>query len=58
MVSPGDSSTPANIDPAIIEDAPAANAFTISPVYRIPPSAITGTPVPLKASATIITAVN
>src|SRR5690606_17588037 len=56
MVSPGDSSTPANIEPAITVSAPAANAFTTSPVNRNPPSAITGTPVPLNASPTEITA--
>ena len=31
--------------------APATIAFTISPVYRIPPSPITGTPVPFNALA-------
>ena len=39
---PFDSSTPANIEPIITELAPAANAFTISPEYFIPPSAIIG----------------
>jgi len=32
IVSPGDSSTPANIEPSITESAPAAIALTISPV--------------------------
>ena len=58
IVSPGDSSTPANIDPSITESAPAANAFTISPVYLIPPSAMTGTPEPEMAFATSFTAVS
>ena len=58
IVSPGDSSTPANIEPSITESAPAASAFTISPVYRMPPSAITGTPEPSMAFATSLTAVN
>ena len=58
MVSPGDSSTPANIEPIITQLAPAAKAFTISPVKRIPPSAINGTPFPFSAFATSITAVN
>ena len=42
MVSPGDSSVPANMDPIITLLAPAARAFGISPVNLIPPSAITG----------------
>ena len=58
MVSPGDSSTPANIDPNITLSAPAAIALTISPVYRIPPSAITGTPEPSIAFATSLMAVS
>ena len=58
IVSPGDSSTPANIDPIITVSAPAAIALTISPVYLIPPSAITGTPVPSRAKATSLIAVN
>src|SRR5690606_37259274 len=58
MVSPGDSLVPANKDPSITESAPAAIALGISPVYRIPPSAITGTPVPFKAAATSNTAEN
>ena len=51
MVSPGDSSTPANKEPAIIQLAPAAIALGISPVCLIPPSAITGIPVPFNALA-------
>ena len=42
MVSPGLSSIPANIPPNITTLAPAANDFAISPLYRIPPSAIIG----------------
>ena len=38
--------------------APAASALTMSPEYLIPPSAITGTPVPLRAYAASITAVS
>ena len=52
MVSPGDSLVPANSDPNITQSAPAAIALGISPVYRIPPSAITGTPEPFMAAAT------
>ena len=52
IVSPGDSFVPANKLPNITQDAPAAIALGISPVYRIPPSAIIGTPLPLIASAT------
>ena len=52
IVSPGDSSTPAKSEPAIMVFAPAANAFTMSPEYLIPPSAITGTPEPSNAFAT------
>jgi hypothetical protein len=44
IVSPGDSSTPAKSEPAIMESAPAAIALAISPEYLIPPSAITGIP--------------
>ncbi|MNL35920.1 hypothetical protein D3C87_1579820 [compost metagenome] len=58
MVSPGDSSTPANSEPAMIALAPAAMAFTISPVCLIPPSAITGIPVPIRACAHSKTAYN
>ena len=43
IVSPGLSSTPANTDPIITVLAPADIAFTTSPVYLIPPSAISGT---------------
>ena len=38
--SPGDSSHPASIEPNITACPPAAIAFTTSPVYLIPPSAI------------------
>src|SRR5438094_5658464 len=41
--SPGLSSVPASIDPIITLSAPAASAFTTSPEYLMPPSAITGT---------------
>ena len=41
--SPGLSSVPASIDPIITLDAPAASAFTMSPEYLMPPSAMTGT---------------
>src|SRR5438876_2284559 len=41
--SPGLSSVPASIEPIITLSAPAARAFTTSPEYLIPPSAITGT---------------
>ena len=58
MVSPGDSFVPARSEPNITVSAPAAIAFGISPVYLIPPSAITGTPVPLIAADTSITADN
>ena len=58
MVSPGDSFVPAKRDPNITVSAPAAIALGISPVYLIPPSAITGTPEPLIAAATSNTAEN
>src|SRR5690606_24512066 len=58
MVSPGDSLVPASRDPSITLSAPAAMAFGISPVYRTPPSAITGTPLPFMAAATSKTAEN
>src|ERR1700694_246620 len=38
--------------PIITQCAPAANALAISPEYRIPPSPMTGTPVPSNALAT------
>ena len=41
--SPGLSSVPASIEPIMTEDAPAASAFTTSPEYLMPPSAMTGT---------------
>ena len=40
--SPGLSSVPASIEPIITEDAPAASAFTTSPEYLMPPSAMIG----------------
>src|SRR5256885_2256287 len=40
--SPGLSSVPASIEPIITLSAPAASAFTTSPEYLMPPSAITG----------------
>ena len=58
IVSPGASSVPANIDPHITQLPPAASAFTTSPEYRRPPSAIIGTPVPSSASATSKIALN
>ena len=58
MVSPGDSSVPANIDPSITEFAPAAIALGISPVKRIPPSAIMGRLISLTAFDTSIIADN
>src|SRR5216110_2068957 len=49
--SPGLSSVPASIEPIITQAAPAARAFTISPEYLMPPSAITGmSPAPSTAS--------
>src|SRR2546428_11793346 len=48
--SPGLSSVPASIEPIITLDAPAASAFTTSPEYLMPPSAISGTsPAPATA---------
>ena len=43
-ISPGVSSVPAKRFPSITAEAPAANAFAMSPDVRMPPSAITGTP--------------
>ena len=40
----GLSSVPASSDPAMIESAPAAIAFAMSPEDAIPPSAMSGTP--------------
>src|SRR5450830_1810440 len=57
MVSPGDSSVPANKLPTITTCAPAAKALIISPEYLIPPSAIIDTPEPSDASAQLATAV-
>ena len=51
MTSPGASSVPASIDPIMTTSAPAAIAFTMSPEYRTPPSAITGTPCPAARAA-------
>src|SRR5437879_5657452 len=49
--SPGLSSVPASIDPIITLSAPAASAFTASPEYLMPPSAMTGmSPAPRTAS--------
>jgi hypothetical protein len=42
--SPGLSSRPANSPPIITHSAPAASALAMSPDWRMPPSAITGTP--------------
>src|SRR5262249_61719186 len=42
IVSPGDSSVPANRDPIMTLEAPAASALVMSPEYLMPPSAITG----------------
>ena len=57
MVSPGLSSVPAKTLPIITQLAPAAMAFTISPVYRIPPSLMMPTFLFFKAMAASITAV-
>ena len=51
-VSPGASSVPANKPPSITVFAPAAIALATSPAKRMPPSAISGTPVPSSARAT------
>src|SRR5256884_2433734 len=58
MVSPGDSSVPANRLPIITQDAPAASALEMSPEYLIPPSAMSGTSVPCAARAASMIAVN
>src|SRR5215204_82025 len=57
MTSPGASSVPANREPIITESAPATIALTTSPENLTPPSAITGTPVPLAASTQSLIAV-
>jgi hypothetical protein len=44
IVSPGDSSRPANRLPIMHALAPLAMALVMSPLWRMPPSAITGTP--------------
>jgi hypothetical protein len=49
--SPGDSSRPANSEPIITQSAPAAMALAMSPDRRMPPSAITGTFLPVVRSA-------
>ena len=55
-LSPGASSVPASMEPIITVCAPAASAFTTSPEYLIPPSAITGTrpAAPSTASSTAV----
>ena len=58
IISPGVSSVPAKREPTITESAPAAKAFAMSPENLIPPSAITGTLLPLMDSATSFTADN
>src|SRR5690625_7646526 len=58
MVSPGASSTPAKREPAMIESAPATSALTISPVKRMPPSPITGTPEDVIAFLALYIALN
>src|SRR5690625_7393802 len=58
MIYPGDSSSPAKREPAMIESAPATSALTISPVKRIPPSPITGTPEDLIAFLALYIALN
>jgi hypothetical protein len=47
------SSVPANIEPIITQEAPATMALDRSPEKRMPPSAISGTPVPSRAAATL-----
>ncbi len=49
---------PANIDPIMATDAPAAMALARSPEYLIPPSAMTGAPDALAAREASITAVS
>ena len=49
MVSPGDSSTPANSEPIMTTLAPAAMALVTSPEYLMPPSAMMGMPCLLAA---------
>ena len=53
---PGDSSQPANIEPIIHTEPPAARALVISPEYLIPPSATIGIPLFLATSYTSIIA--
>jgi len=52
IILPGDSSVPARRLPSITHSAPAAIAFATSPLYLIPPSAITGTSYSIHACAT------
>ena len=51
--SPGLSSVPPRSEPIITLEAPAARAFTTSPEYLMPPSAMTGIP-PAAATASRI----
>ena len=44
---------PASSEPTITVDAPAASALAMSPLVRIPPSAITGTPFAARAASMI-----
>ena len=54
--SPGLSSVPASIAPIMQQAAPEASAFTTSPEYLMPPSAMTGTsPAPRTASMIAVT---
>src|ERR1043165_1121578 len=55
--SPGLSSQPASSDPNITVSPPATRVFALSPLYCKPPSAMTGTPAGLQASAASYTAV-
>ena len=57
-VSPGASSVPASSEPTITVDAPAASALAMSPLVRMPPSAITGTPLLAAAAAAAMIAVS
>ncbi len=53
---PGLSSVPASIEPSITLEEPAARAFTASPEYLMPPSAMMGTsPAPCTASTMAVT---
>src|SRR5215211_7201340 len=57
-VFPGLSSVPPNMLPTITEDAPAANAFVVSPDVLMPPSEITGISYSLDTLTLSVTAVN